>query len=126
MNQDPTTMSRDTARAEVQRLTATLHVVHDHLHQGRTDEAHQALHCSIGGDEPNTGNLTLADAATLQRFAGAFNKLCLEHGVMAASVTLVRSATVPGAASLQIGGHVPTIQVLRQMLGMSPTNAVRA
>lgn len=116
-------MSRDTARVEVQRLTATLHVVHDHLHQGRVDEAHEALHCSIGGDAPDTGNITLADAATMQRFAGAFNRLCLEHGVMAATVTMVPSATVPGAMSIQLGGHVPTIQALRQMMGKPLTHA---
>ncbi len=122
-------MSSKTAlRDEITALRATIHAAHDHIHNGRVEEAHEALHCQTGGDskQPLPGqNIAQDDAARIDRFIRAFNALCIEHDTMAASVVLVPSATKPGYVSIQLGGHVPTIQYLRQAMGMAPTNAVR-
>lgn len=120
-----TTIEDKDARIKV--LEATIAAAHDHLHNGRIDEAHEALHCHAGHDVdkplPNQ-NITINAAATLQEFSGKFNELCLACGVSACWVSIVPSATVKGFSSIQIGGNVDTIQTVRQLMGAGKTLGV--
>jgi hypothetical protein len=106
-------------------LSAAIHAAHDHLHHGRVDEAHQALHCGIEGVAPDTGNITTADADALNSFIHGFNVTAKRAGLMACTVVFIPSATEPGKASMQIGGNVEAIQQLRHLLGMGPTRAAK-
>lgn len=111
-------------RDEVARLRAVVHAIHDDLHHGRVEEAHKRAHCgeAVDLDEPLPGqNVTARDASEVATFMAEFNELAREYGVMACTVVAVKSATVPGAYSFQIGGHVATIQYVRHQMGLPPT-----
>jgi hypothetical protein len=110
---------------EVTRLRSTIHAAHDHLHHARVDEAHQALHCAHDGTVACAANVSASHAARVQAFTEDFNMLCAKHEVPAALVIAVPSKTDPRCASVQIGGHVPTIQLIRSMMAKAPTQVPR-
>lgn len=109
-------------------LRASIHAAHDHLHHGRIDEAHEALHC--GGEHHEDDdvlpgqNINAGTAATINGFIGGFNGQCQKLGLNAAIVAFLPSATRAGHMSIQLGGSVEVIQWLRERLGMGPTRAV--
>lgn len=114
-------MTRTEEQAELRKLRAAVATAHDHLHQGRVDEAHEALHCGQG--DPRPANFTSDAAASLLRFGQRFNELAQQHDLIVAWVALVPSASRPGFVSIQIGGAVPAIQEIRRQMGMAPTRA---
>jgi hypothetical protein len=117
--------SKTQLREEIIKLRATIHAAHDHIHNGRISEGHEALHCGANEqiDEALQGqNITQDAAARILRFTEDFNALCVEQGVPAAMVILVPSATMDGAMSIQVGGHIPTVQWIRHMMGKGPTS----
>ncbi len=108
---------------DIKTLRAAIHTAHDHLHGGRVSEAHEALHCGINEREVAPANITSDDAARVQAFIQRFNQFCADEGVPAAVIVLLPSKTVAGAVSIQIGGHVPTMQAVRHLMGKGPTQA---
>jgi hypothetical protein len=110
---------------DANRLRSTIHAAHDHLHHGRLDQAHEALHCGHGSAAACAANITADHGARLQAFTEDFNALCAQHGMPAAMVIAIPSKTDPRAVSIQIGGHVPTIQMVRSMMGKAPTQVPR-
>lgn len=108
---------------EVETLRTAINTAHDHLHAGRVSEAHEALHCGIEGKTTEPVNITAEDSAKVQRFIHRFNEFCVSEGVPACVIVLLPSKTLQGAVSIQLGGHVPTIQVVRHMMGKGPTAA---
>lgn len=123
---------RDAAQAESKRLRALVHAVHDLIHQGRIDDAHETLHCEschTAERALNRGallnqNITTDDADRLAAFIDAFNELCGEHRANACAVVVLESATKRGHVSVQMGGSVNAIGVVRRMMGLPPTNAI--
>lgn len=97
---------------EVTRLQSAIAAIHNHLHAGRVNEAHEACECAINGAQVSQPNLTLPDSARIARFSTRFNDLCAEYQMSAAFMALVPSATMPGAHSFQIGGEVTACKVL--------------
>ena len=116
-----------TLEEENASLRAAIHAAHDHLHHGRIDAAHEALHCGgeHGESEVLPGqNINVATAAKINGFIGGFNANCQKLGLSAAIVAFLPSATKPGYTSIQFGGSVEVIQWLREQLGQGPTLAV--
>lgn len=108
-------------------LRAQLAAVHEHLHAGRIDAAHEAIHCSerIDPEAALMGtNLAPTTAENGLRFAQRFNALCAEHSIQAGYCAFFPSATKAGYTSIQLGGNVQVIQWLRSEMGAGPTRAV--
>lgn len=101
---------------EVIRLQAAIAAIHNHLHAGNVNAAHEACECAINGAQVTQPNLTLSDSARIGRFATRFNELVTEYDMRAAFLALVPSATVPGAFSFQVGGEVTACKLLEQQL----------
>ena len=108
-------------QADRDKLLAALHVIHDHMHHDRINEAHVAVEAAVCGKTVNTGNITGDDAARALQFVADFNAMCRTFRVAAAVVLAVPSATIPGYTSLQLGGHVPTVQYLDRLLNGKPS-----
>jgi len=94
------------------RLKAAIAAIHDHLHAGRINEAHEACECAMTGGEVSQANLTLPDTARAHVFAVKFNELCQSLDISAAFLALMPSATVPGATSFQVGGEVQAAKII--------------
>jgi hypothetical protein len=103
-------------RAEVRRLKAALSGIHDRLHAGDVDGAHELCECALAGDAVSQPNLTVAQAARGMDFAARFNALAGAAGLRACAVVFEPSATVPGAASIQLCGNVAACKVLESMI----------
>lgn len=103
-------------------LRAALHAAHDHLHAGRINEAHEALHCGINSKPSGTGNIDASQAARLGMLIDSFNHRCQELDICAAIVAFLPSATVPGATSIQMGGEIQACKHLERMLNLPPSN----
>lgn len=104
---------------EVTRLRAAIATIHDHLHAGRINEAHEACECAMQGAEVKQPNLTVPDSAKVQVFASRFNALCQELDMRAAFFAALPSATKPGYFSFQIGGMVWVCEHLEKKMGGS-------
>lgn len=102
---------------DVERLQAAIAAIHNHLHAGDVNAAHEACECAVSGKAVKQRNLTLSDTAKAARFAAEFNALCVNLGVRAAFVSFMPSATVPGATSIQMGGEVGVCQFIERALG---------
>lgn len=103
------------------RLLAALSAIHDHLHQGRINEAHQACECALEGTDVSQPNLALTDAANAQAFIASFNKLAQQHRLLACAVMYLPSATRRNYVSVQIGGNVHACKLLEEQLGSRPS-----
>ena len=97
---------------ELTRLRAAIATIHNHLHSGRINDAHEACECAMSGGAISQPNLTIPDSAKVQVFAARFNSLCEELDMRAAFMAMLPSATVPGAFSFQIGGEVLACKVM--------------
>jgi hypothetical protein len=104
---------------EVERLRAAVATIHNHLHAGNVNAAHEACECAMVGEEVSQPNLTLSQTATAQLFAHRFVELCKSLDVKAAFIALMPSATVPGATSFQVGGEVDACKLIENAMGRS-------
>lgn len=102
---------------DIERLQAAIAAIHNHLHSGDVNAAHDACECAMAGGNVSQPNLTLSQSAKLQVFSARFNELGQSMGMSAAFIALLPSATVPGATSIQIGGHVSACKVIEQAIG---------
>lgn len=106
---------------ELTRLRAAIAAIHNHLHAGNANAAHEACECAMSGGAVGQPNLTISQSAKAQVFAARFNALCEELDMRAAFVALMPSATVRGATSLQIGGEVQTCKLVESQFHRSST-----
>ncbi len=106
---------------EITRLRAAISTIHDHLHAGRINEAHQACECAMDGVAVKQQHLSVPDSAKAAIFAHKFNELTQELGLHAAFFAILPSATKPGYVSVQIGGEVTATRMLENQLGRSST-----
>ncbi len=102
---------------ELLRLRAALAAIHNHLHVGNVNAAHEACECAMSGALVSQSNLTVPQSARVQMFAVRFNAMCEELEMRAAFMALLPSATVRGATSIQVGGEVQTCKMLEKLLG---------
>lgn len=103
-------------RAENRRLKAALSAIHDRLHANEVNQAHELCECALSGESVTQPNISASDAATGMQFAADFNRLVERAGLRACCITLVPSATVKGAVSLQLHGEVGACKVVEGML----------
>lgn len=102
---------------DLTRLQAAIAAIHDHLHAGRVNEAHEACECAMNGDYVNQPNLTVPQSAIMQVFASKFNALAASLNISVAFVAFMPSATKPGCTSIQLGGEVEACKMVESMLG---------
>lgn len=103
-------------RAENQRMKAALSAIHDRLHADDVNAAHEMCESALCGGAVTQPNLTASAGARTMDFAAAFNALADAHRAAAACIMFVPSATVPGATSIQICGHVDSCKTVERML----------
>jgi hypothetical protein len=101
---------------EVQRLQSAVSAIHDRLHADDVNGAHELCECAINGGSVTQPNLSEEDGSDVIAFAAAFNALAERHRMMACVVTLMPSATVPGAVSLQLAGNVTACRVVEEQI----------
>ena len=106
---------------QVQKLQAAIAAIHNHLHAGDINAAHEACECALDGQPISQRNLSLGDASNATSFAATFNQLAKEHDIIAAFVALLPSSSVPGATSVQIGGNVMACKFIEQAMGKTST-----
>lgn len=102
---------------EITRLRAAVASIHNHLHAGNVNAAHEACECAMSGGVVSQPNLSVPQSAKAQVFAARFNSLCEELDMQAAFIALMPSATLSGATSVQIGGEVKACKILEAKLG---------
>lgn len=102
---------------ELTRLRAAIATIHNHLHAGNVNAAHEACECAMSGGEVSQPNLTIQQSSRVQIFAARFNALCEQLDMRAAFLALMPSATASGAISIQIGGEVETCKLLESQMG---------
>lgn len=102
--------------AELRRLKAAVATIHDLLHRGDVDGAHQACECAMSGGSVSQPSLSVASTAGLQDFAHQFNELAGRMGKMAAAVLVVPVQGDPTRASVQLCGHVETCRMVETAL----------
>lgn len=103
-------------RAENQRLKSALGAIHDALHAGDENRAHELCECALAGQASSQPNLSVASGAAAMTFAADFNRLAKRSGLHACCVLLMPSATVPGATSIQLLGEVAACKVVERMV----------
>lgn len=108
-------------RSETRRLKAALGAIHDRLHAGEIDEAHEQCECALAGGDVTQPNLTPANTALSMSFAAEFNALAERHKVRACCVLLLPSATVKNAVSIQICGEVAACKIVEERMFGSPS-----
>ena len=107
-------------RAEASRLEAAIHTIHDYLHQGEINKAHEACECAMKGEDVQPEHITMDAASRIRRFAHAFNELGKSIGLVACWIAFVPDANGTGV-SMQGGGHVDAIKTVEGMMGKSST-----
>lgn len=103
-------------RTENRRMKASLAAIHDALHAGDDNRAHELCECALAGQGVSQPNLTVSGAAAAMTFAVEFNRLAERSGLRACCVLLMPSSTVPGAVSLQLLGEVSACKVVEGVI----------
>lgn len=103
-------------RNERTRLKAALSAIHDALHADKVDQAHELCECALSGQEVTQSNISAEHAAKGLSFAADFNRLVERSGFRACCITIVPSATVAGAVSLQLCGEVEACKIVESMM----------
>lgn len=116
-------MTRKEEAAKLRKLEAAIGAAHALLHAGQIDEAHNALHCGVGGEDVASPHLDPSSTANLHRFGSRFNKLAADAGLVVAWIALVPDPAKPGFMSVQIGGAVTAIRYVRQQMRLASTIA---
>lgn len=99
-------------RADVRRLKAAVEAIHDRLHAGDIDAAHEMCECASGGGTVTIPGSTVEDAAAGMDFAAEFNALVDRHRVRACAIVLVPVEHRPGVVSLRMLGEVQACKVV--------------
>ncbi len=90
-------------------LRAAIMTIHEHLHNGNVEAAHQASHEAIQSPAPriHQPNLTLGQSDRVALFSRALMNAAEQYDLdRVAWMAALPSATQPGAYSFQIGGNV--------------------
>ena len=103
-------------RAENRRVKAALSAIHDALHAGDENRAHELCERALSGGEVTQPNLDAGNSAKAMSFAVDFNRIAERSGLRACCVLMLPSSTVPGATSLQLLGEVESCKVVERML----------
>lgn len=103
-------------RRENKRLKAALSAIHNALHAGEENRAHELCECALDGETVSQSNLSVDGAASAMAFAADFNRLARRSGLRACCVLLLPSSTVAGATSIQLLGEVSACKVVEQMI----------
>lgn len=102
---------------ELTRLRSAIATIHNHLHAGNVNAAHESCECAMSGGVVSQPNLTIPDSAKSQVFAARFNALCEELEIHAAFFAMLPSSRMRGFVSVQIGGEVEMCKLLETRLG---------
>lgn len=103
-------------RAENRRLKAALAGIHDALHAGDENRAHELCECALAGGDATQPNLSTDSAAAAMTFAADFNRLADRSKLRACCVLLMPSSTVTGGTSIQLLGEVAACKVVERMI----------
>lgn len=102
--------------AELRRYKAAVATIHDLLHRGDVNGAHEACECAMQGGQVSQPSLSVGDTATVQDFAAAFNELAQRLGVRACAISAVPVVGDPRRVSLQLCGDVDVCRVVEQTM----------
>ncbi len=99
-------------------MKAALALIHDHLHHGEINSAHEACELALAGDFVSAPSLTVDSAERIHTFAIAFNGLARTAKVCAVAITAVptRNPSAPGQASLQLCGNVDLCREVERLI----------
>jgi hypothetical protein len=103
------------------RLSATLSAIHDALHRGSVDEAHEHVHAALKGEARSQPNLSIDDSARVQRFSERFNEMSAAMGLRACALVLLPSSRGDGAFSVQVFGETHLLRLVEERLGVRRT-----
>lgn len=103
-------------RTENRRMKAALAAIHDALHAGDDNRAHELCECALAGQDASQPNLTVSSAAAAMTFAADFNRLAKLSGLRACCVLLMPSSTVAGSVSVQLLGEVAVCKAVEAMI----------
>lgn len=106
---------------QLTKLQSAVAAIHNHLHAGNINAAHEACECALSGGEVSQPNLSMPQSARVAMFSARFNALCVELQMSAAFVAFMKSATMRGAVSIQIGGEVTVCKYVESKLGSAPS-----
>lgn len=102
--------------AENRRLRAAVGAVHDLLHRGEVDAAHEACECAMTGGDVSQPSLTVADTAKGQAFAAEFNALLARLRVRACAISIMPVVGATDRVSLQMCGDVDVCKLIEAQL----------
>ncbi len=97
-------------------MKAALSAIHDALHAGDENRAHELCECALSGGEVSQPNLSTSSAADAMTFAADFNHLAERSGLLACCILLLPSSTVPNATSVQLLGNVAACKAVEGMI----------
>ena len=100
-------------------LRAAIMTIHEHLHKGDIEAAHEASHKAIHGGSPqiHQPNLSLDQSARVALFSRAMMNAAEQYNLdRVAWLAALPSATQPGAFSFQIGGNVELTQWIKNRI----------
>lgn len=100
---------------ELERLQAALCAVHNHLHAGDVNLAHEVCEQAIAGATVSQPNLSVEQSSDVHQFSAEFIALGKRWGMSVAFVAFLPSASKPGYTSVQIGGEVRACKMLEEM-----------
>lgn len=102
--------------AEIRRLASALGAIHDALHAGDVDRAHELTEHAMAGKVVAQRNLSADHTAMSMGFASDFNALATAYRVRACCILVLPSATDPRAVSLQMCGEVSACKIVEAQL----------
>lgn len=105
--------------AENRRLKAAIAAIHDLLHKGEVDAAHEACECAMDGGQVSQPSLDVNTMAAVHEFAVDFNRLCERRKVLAACISFIPLEN--GKHSVQLNGQVDACKWVEAALGGKST-----
>lgn len=95
--------------------------VHDQLHKGNVDAAHELLHKALGLDnESDAVRLAPRPLAHMSAFDNDFRKLCQKHGIRAMFVADGGKRHEDGKHRILTGGSAELCRAFARRLGAQP------
>ncbi len=106
--------------AENRRLRSAIGAIHDLLHHGQFDAAHEACECAMSGEVVSQPSLGTGDTVRVNSFVGDFNTLARRYKLQACTIVAV---PIQGKRefSLQIGGEVEICKVVEAKMAGTPS-----
>jgi hypothetical protein len=102
--------------AENRRLKSAVAAIHDLLHRGDVDGAHQACECAMTGGSVSQPSVGVRESASLQDFAARFNALAQQEALAACAVVAIPIDRATGKVSLQLCGNVDVCRVVEELI----------